>query len=200
MSPGTPTYRPSPTPLHPPPRISIFTSFSTFQFLSPFLCHFTPYRVFFYPYEPLTYPLSHYITLSFYLPLSHTFCIGETPFYTIFHRDLHREPHGDLTYTHPIHGEHHRDLQGDLTYTHPIRTTENLQGEPTLYTPYSHPIRTLFAHFYTENTTENLFYTLFTHAGQHRDPFRTLHAPYTQPREPSFYILFHTPRFITFFN
>jgi hypothetical protein len=38
----TPTYHPSPTPYRPPPRISIFTSFSLFQFFSPFLCHFTP--------------------------------------------------------------------------------------------------------------------------------------------------------------
>ncbi len=41
----TPTYRPSPTPYHPPPRISIFTSFSLFQFFTTFLCHFTPIRV-----------------------------------------------------------------------------------------------------------------------------------------------------------
>jgi hypothetical protein len=73
----TNTHKHTPHPLqalytHPtthPPTFQFFTSFSLFQFFTPFIRHFSPLGGLLFTYRTLTYLSFHYIPLSFYYPL-----------------------------------------------------------------------------------------------------------------------------------
>ena len=78
-------------PPHPPPALSphpiahsplfqFLASFSPFQFLSPFLCHFGYLGGHFLPLEPLTYPFYTLRSYPFYIPLYYHFLQGGDTF------------------------------------------------------------------------------------------------------------------------